>query len=555
MALKIIKKSKPVQVAANAEPFADIPDPFGFGQRAVDFLRSLKHPKSRKPEGAFQLDPWQEEIVRRIYGPCDENGTRIVRQVVMLLPRGNRKTSLGAALALLHTSGPEGVAGGEVLFAASDQKQAKIGFREAEGIIRSGEYLWRKGQANRRYDAAAHVKLQEYRNRILFPNGAFLEAIASDAPTQHGRTPLFVLADEIHAWAKRDLWDVIRTGLVKVQGSLLVTITTAGRGQEGFAFEFIDYARKVARGEIDDPSTLPILFETPGSADWRDEAVWQAANPGLALGYPDIHGLRQLAREAEHRPADREAFKQLHLNMWLDHSADPFVDMTVYDDGNRTVELDELRDRPCWLGVDLSSNSDLTVIVSAWRDGDDGYIVHPWFFCPKDGLYKKAERDRVPYPTWAEQGLIEPTPGNVVDFRAVEDTIRDLCDRFDVREIAFDPYLARNILNNLREDGLPAVEMRQGFVTMAPAIKELERAIIGGRFTHGGHPVLRWCFDNVAIEIDKAGNKSFHKGKSKDRIDGAVAAAMAVGRAHAGDDGSGRSVYDGDDRPDGLMIW
>jgi len=546
-----LKKPAPVQVPAN--PFADIPDPRGFGQLAVDFLRSRKHPKSRNEGSAFQLDPWQERIVRQIYGPCDENGKRIVRQVVLMLPRGNRKTSLGAALALLHSEGPEAVPGGEVLFCATDQKQAKIGFFEAQAIITSSSHMWRKGQANRRFDSAVHIKLQEYKNRIIFPNGAFLEAIASDSASQHGRTPVFALADEIHAWAKRDLWDVIRTGLVKVPGSLLVAVTTAGRGQEGFAFEFIEYARKVARGEINDPATLPILFETPQDADWRDEDVWNAANPGLQHGYPDIDGLRQMVREAEHRPADREAFRQLHLNVWLDHSADPFIEMSTYDEGSEPVQLSALEGEPCWLGVDLSSNSDLTVVVAAWRDGADGYIVHPWFFCPKDNLQKKAERDGVPYPLWEEQGFIEPTPGDVVDFRAVEACIRELCDRFNVREIAVDPYLARNMLNNLTEDGFPAIEFRQGWVTMAPAIKELERAIIGHRFQHGGHPVLRWNFDNIAVETDKAGNKSFHKGRSKDRIDGAVACAMAVGRASYGEDK--RSVYDSDERADGLLVF
>jgi phage terminase large subunit-like protein len=180
--------------------------------------------------------------------------------------------------------------------------------------------------------------------------------------------------------------------------------------------------------------------------------------------------------------------------------------------------------------------------------------VHPWFFCPKDRLQERADQDAVPYPQWANQGFINATDGSVVDFRKVEDTIRKLCDRFDVREIAFDPHLARNMLNNLLEDGYPAVEMRQGWVTMAPAIKELERAIIGRQFRHGGHPVLRWNFENIACVTDAAGNKAFHKGRSKDRIDGAVATAMAVARAAAGEDE--RSIYsDANARPEGLLVW
>lgn len=520
---------------------SEIDDPFGYGQRAVDFLHKLKHPKSRQPGYAFELPQWQENIVRRIYGPCHPDGRRIVRNVISLLPRGNRKTSLGAALALLHQIGPERANGGQVILAAADQKQARIAFEEAAGITRQ--------------DRRIESKLQylDYRNRITHPkSGSVLEAISSDAGTQHGRTPTFCLADELHAWKKRDLWDVLRTGLVKVPGSLLVVITTAGRGQENVAFDIVDYARKVAKGEIDDPATLPILFETPADADWRDEKIWQAVNPGLKHGFPDIEGLRQLAREAENRPADREAFRQLHLNVWLDHSLDPFVEMSIYDKGNQPVDLTELEDHPCWIGVDLSSNSDLTAVVACWRV-DDRYIVHPWLFVPADNLRSRSDRDAVPYPQWAQECFIEATPGNVVDFRAVEDQIRDLCTRFDVREIAFDPHLARNMLNNLLEDGYPAIEMRQGWITMAPAIKELERAIIGNELQHGGHPVLRWNFANIACETDKAGNKSFHKGKSKDRIDGAVATAMAVGRASLqGDD---RSVYsDFKERPEGLLV-
>ncbi|WP_036264434.1 terminase large subunit [Methylocapsa aurea] len=517
-----------------------IDDPFGFGERAVKFLRALKHPKTGK---GFQLDPWQERIVRRIYGPRKPDGTRIVKNVVMMVPRGARKTTLGAALGLLHTIGPEKVPGGQIICAAYDRDQARIAYEEASGIV----------CADKRIQSV--VRMLDYRHQIIHSKSrANLRAVSSDAAAQNGRTPSFVLFDEIHAWRDRKLYDVLRTGLSKTSGTLSVTISQAGRGQENVAYEIFDYARKVARGEIEDAGTLPILFETAQDADWRDEDVWFKCNPGLALGYPDLDALRQEAREAENRPALREKFKNDHLNIWLDHSSDPFVDMQIYDQGSAPIDLDALAGQPCWLGVDLSSNGDLTCIVAAWRDGKGGYIVHPWFFCPADNLRRRADKDGVPYPTWAEDGFILPTEGNVVDFRYVEGTIRDLCERFDVREIAFDPHLARNMLNNLLEDGFAAVEFRQGWVSMAPAIKELERSILSGKFQHGGHPVLRWNFDNIACTEDSAGNRAFNKGKSRDRIDGAVATAMAVARAFSGDDE--RSVYsDISERPDGLLFF
>lgn len=504
---------------------SEIPDPLGFGERAVRFLKMLKHPKSGK---AFQLDLWQERIVRRIYGPRHEDGTRIVKTAVILVPRGNRKTSLAAALEALHTVGPERVPGGEVITAASDRKQARIAYEELRGLLTAHPKI------------APNIRTLDYRNRIVYPKlRSFCEAISADAGTQHGRTPVFVLADELHAWKKRDLWDVLRSGLVKTPGSLLVVATTAGRGQENIAWDIVNDARRVARGEVDDPSILPVLFEAPADCDWTDEEIWFRVNPGLRHGYPDIEGLRQLAREGSRRIGDREAFRQLNLNIWLDHATDPFVEMAIYDEGAAPVDLDDLeaKQSECWLAVDLSSNSDLTVIVACWRDGADGFQVWPWFFCPEDNLRGREELAQVPYTAWAEEGQITATEGNVVDFRAVEDQVRELCARFNVQEIAFDPHLARNMLNNLLEDGFPAVEMRQGWATMAPAVKELERAIIGRRFKHGGHPVLRWNFSNIETRTDPAGNRTFHKGKSRDKIDGAQAAAMAVARA-AADEGA-----------------
>ncbi len=520
---------------------SEIPDPLGHGQRAVDFLRFLRHPKSRAPNRALTLDPWLERIVRRIYGPCHPDGRRIVRTVVALVPRGNRKTTLGAALALLHTFGPERVPSGQVLAAAADRKQARLSYEEALGVVQATPPL------------AAAAQPQDFKNRLRHPkSGAVFEAISADADTQHGRTPMFVLADELHAWKNRNLFDVLRTGLVKVSGSLLVIITTAGRGQENVAWQIVEDARRIQRGEVEDPAILPVLFEAPRDCDWRDEEVWRAVNPGLAHGYPDLDGLRQFAREADRVPALREAFRQLHLNIWLDHSIDPFVDMDVYDQGDEPVDLEALKGEPCWIAVDIGLTTDLTAVVACWRDGEDGYQVWPWFFCPADNLRGRAERDNVPYPRWAEEGHIIPTPGNVTDYRAVGQHIRGLCDEFAVQEIAFDPAYAQAVMAPLQEDSLPVVTMRQGWLTMAPAIKELERAVVGRKLRHGGHPVLRWNFENVAVETDRAGNRLFTKSKSRDRIDGAVASAMAVARASAGDGAT--SIYDSDERPAGLLV-
>ncbi|WP_114966827.1 terminase large subunit [Alkalilacustris brevis] len=511
------------------EDGSDIPDPLGRGEKAVTWLRRLRHPKNPAPGSPFQLDPWQERIVRRIYGPRHEDGSRVVRRVVLLLPRGNRKTSLCAALNLLHLMGPEREPGGLIVSAASAREQAMELFNETALIIDNDKRL------------SKHLTVREYVSKIAFnaERNRYI-AVASDGKVQHGKTPNVVIADELHAWhgaAGMRQWEALDSALVKVPGTLMIVASTSGRGQENLAWKTVEYAIRVQKGEIDDPATLPVIFMAEPEDDWTDEALWHAVNPGLKHGYPDIAGFRDKARKAEHSPFERDSFMQFNLNRWLDQSTSPFVEMHVYDAGAHAVDLEELDmvQAPCWLGVDLSKNEDLTCVVAAWEDGDDGYQVWAWFFCPEDNLRDRGDRHGVDYVEWAKQGFIIPTPGNTVDLRAVEDHVRELCARFNVREIAFDPTYGRHMMGNLNDDGLPVVEFRQGWVSMAPAVKELERAILGRRFRHGGHPVLRWNFENVQLHVDQAGNRSFHKGKSGNKIDGAVATAMAVARCAAGE--------------------
>lgn len=519
-----------------------IADPRGHGERAVKFLSALKHPKSRAPDKSIEWSPWQLRIVRRIYGPIDSNGNRLTRVVFFQVGRGARKTALGAALALLHTFGYERTPKGQVVSAGADRKQARVAYEEALGIVAETPQLEKSS------------KPQDFKNRLVHKrSGATYEAISADAATQFGRTPGFALVDELWAHKKIDLWHAIRTGLSKTPGTLLLVATTAGRGQETPDFPIYDYARKVALGEIDDPSFLPIIFEAPADCDWRDEKLWHAVNPGLEFGYPDLDGLRQLARECEERPADRDAFRQFHLGIRLQYSASPFIDMAVYDAGAVPVDLDSMKGRPCWIAVDLGLINDLAAVVAAWPDGEEGYDVAAWFFCAAHNLQARSERDGVPYTRWADEGFIIPTPGAVTDYNEITQHIREMCERFDVKEIAFDPAYAQAVMGPLTAEGFPTATMRQGWFTMSPAIKELERAIIARRFRHGGNPVLRWMFDNVAIETDKAGNKSFHKGKSRDRIDGAVATAMAVGRASQGDRSA--SVFDSESfNPENFVV-
>jgi phage terminase large subunit-like protein len=401
-------------------------------------------------------------------------------------------------------------------------------FNETRSIVQFDERLRKR------------LTVREYKGRIVNPNSSSVYvAVAADGDALHGKTPNVVIKDELHAWTgSRGMgqYQALTSALVKVPNTLDITLTTSGRGQENIAWREIEYAMRVQKGQLVDPATLPVLFMTEPEDDWADPEIWEAVNPGMKHGYPDKAGFYDAAKKAENNPSDRDSFRQYNLNMWLDASTSPFVEMYIYDRGAHEIDLDdlELTQAPCYIGVDLSKNEDLTAVVCAFRVEGGGYHIQPYFFCPEDNLRARGDRHGVDYVTWAEDGFIMPTEGNTVDLRAVERFIRELCARFNVKEIAFDPTFGRSMMADLTQDGLPAVEFRQGWVSMGPAVKELERVILSGQLMHGGHPVLRWNFENVQVETDKAGVRMFHKARSGNKIDGAVACAMAVARAAAG---------------------
>jgi phage terminase large subunit-like protein len=191
-----------------------------------------------------------------------------------------------------------------------------------------------------------------------------------------------------------------------------------------------------------------------------------------------------------------------------------------------------LRGRRCYVGMDLSSTKDLTALAAVFPDdAGGGYDVLAEFFVPADNIQERVTRDRVPYDQWKRDGFLIATPGNVVDYETVRRVLNDWAVEFDVLEIAFDPWNAMDLVTRLQaQDGLTCVPIRQGFRSLTSPTKSLETAILSKRLRHDGHPVLRWCIGNIAVEQDATGNIKLSKKVSTERIDGAAALVNAVDR-------------------------
>ncbi len=486
--------------------------------RAIRLINNLTHTKGPFAGQPFNLRAWQERILRQLFKTL-RNGLRQYRTCLLMLPRKNGKTELAAALVVYFLLF-DGEIGGEVYSAAADKEQASLVFNVAAQMVRNDPEL------------LAECEIVDSQKRIIHRrSGSVYRAISAEAYSKHGFNASVVVYDELHIAPNRELWDVLATSQGSRAQPLMMAITTAGYDRHSILWELYDHARKVQDNPALDPTFLSILFEAPADADWMSERVWRKANPALG-DFRSLEEMRIMAARAKAIPAQENSFRRLYLNQWTEQ-AHRWVPMAVWD-ACRDPNFDRstLRGRGCYVGMDLSSTRDLTALVAVFPDDDrGGFDVLAQFFVPEDNIRTRATRDRVPYSLWSKDGYITSTPGNVVDYDAVRRQLQQWAVEFDVREIAFDPWNATDLVTRLQDqDGFTCVPIRQGFASLSAPTKSLEKAVLGRTLRHDGHPVLRWNMSNIAVETDASGNLKLSKKVSTERIDGAAALVNAIDR-------------------------
>lgn len=494
----------------------------GAADEAVRFIGHLRHGKGRWVGKPFTLLPWQaNDVIRPLFGSLRGDGRRQYRTAYVEVPRKAGKTQIAAAVALKLLLA-DGEAEGEVYTAASDRDQASLVFNAAAQMVRTSPKL------NRICRIVDHTK------RIVVTGGPYigsvLRAIPADAAGAHGFNASGVVADELHTWPNRELWDVLSTSMGARTQPLMMAITTAGFDRTSLCWELHEHARQIRDGVLEDPSFLAALYGADDGDDWLDPKVWRKAHPSLGETVQE-EWLASEALRAQQMPGYQNAFRRLYLNQWTSGEA-RWLEMALWDGCAGRVS-DRVR-RPCYGGLDLSSTRDITAFVLVFppEDPNGDFEVLPHFWIPEERLRERVKADRVPYDVWRQQGLLTATAGNVVDYAAVESYIQAASVKYDLRELAYDRlFNAEYISQRLGDVGLKMVPFGQGFLSMSWPTKELERLVLQRRLRHGGNPVLRWMADNVQVEQDAAGNLKPSKRKSTQRIDGIVALIMALDRA------------------------
>ncbi|MBK8772640.1 MAG: terminase large subunit [Rhizobiales bacterium] len=493
------------------------------------FDRMLVHVEGPMAGRPFVLEPWQRHIVRELWGWKQADGARRYRKLYLEVPRGNGKSTFAAGLALLLLA-VDGEQSSKVYSAAADKGQAAIVFETAEKMVNASPFL--------------APRIKPYRNRTMSydDTGSKYVVLSSDAFTKHGLNPHGIIFDELHAQPNRELYDVLNTAMGKRRQPIMIMITTAGYDRNSICWEQHEYARQVRDGVIDDPTFLPAIWSSEDGDDWTDPAVWAKANPNYGVSVRESF-LQQECATALASPAYQNTFRRLYLNQWTQQE-NRWLDMSAW--GECMADMPDLAGRPCYGGLDLATTTDIAAFVLAFPPQADGepYWLVPYFWIPGANMVERIRRDRVPYDAWARDGLLEATPGNVIDYATIERDIIALGDLYDIREIAFDRWGAAQISQNLTAAGFTMAQMGQGFASMAAPTKDLLRLVLSKQLAHDGNPILRWMADNMVVEQDAAGNVKPSKAKSREKIDGMVAAIMALDRASRNLGDSGRSVYE-----------
>jgi phage terminase large subunit-like protein len=492
----------------------------------------------------FVLEEWQEhDIIRPLFGWKRADGTRRYRRCFVWVPRKNGKTELAAGVALLALVG-DAEFGGQVFSIASEEAQAKIVFTKASNMAVRTPVL--------------AAKLECLGKVIYCPElNASFRPLSGKPKGKHGLNMSGLVGDEIHEWPTGELYTFVHDSAAARRQPIEFLISTAGqKGTHGE--EVYRECQAILAGDLDDPTTMVVIYAPAEDDDWTAEETWRKANPNFGKSVKVEPFLEDFKR-ARQLPRLENNFKRYRLNIWTDQAV-RWLPMDSVDDEGRRYGWDHcvgpipwndpkfeerLLGKRCFGGLDLSSTQDLSALLW-WFPTQEGLEV-PVALCraykPADLVKEHGKRDRQPYERWVKEGALFTTPGNVVDYAFIEAQVLKDAEKFRVayygqakREtheggLAIDRFNATGTAVRLEAEGIPVVLYGQGFVSLSAPSKELERLVMANGFHHGGHPLFRRHAQAVAVVTDDAENIKPTKAKSNGRIDLIAACVNALGIA------------------------
>lgn len=486
------------------------------------FLRLPDGPHAGEP---FLLPPWQANIVRALDGWRRPNGLRRYTRALVGVGRGNAKSSLVAGLSVKGLVGM-GVRVPKVITAGTDRENAGIIFGYAAGMVRQDRRLRKR------------LRVLDATKRIIRKpaDGGLLRVISSDASHAHGIHPTLLTIDDLQAQESREFLGVLQTSQGTVSEPLMVMCMTAGYDSTSIGWEEWEHGQKVLADPGLDEELLVDLHYLTSDDDWQNPELWVKANPNLGISVSEDY-LRQQVRRAIERPSIRNDVLMLHFNIWPRGELVSWIPPEEWEAAAGVVDEASLQDRPCFVGVVATSSADIAAVVYLFPADDErpGAVVLD-AFVPADNVARLEEQHKVSYRSWIEEGWLTLTEGNVIDERAIVQSIERRQETgFGVQEIACNPRGATALMRSLDEAGFTVTSVLPSFAAMSPAMNELEKLVRARRIAHAGDRLLAHMMRNLQARRNADGDLKPDAERSGGNIAGPTALLMALSRVLAGE--------------------
>jgi len=478
--------------------------------RPIEFVeRFCKHSKGQWAGSKVELMLFQKAFLQALFGFVDDKGIRRFKESFFLVARKNGKSFLLSAILLYMLIADE--MGAECYTVGVKKDQAKITFTECCNMVSQSQDLTKI--------------LKKRKTDVYFPsNFSKLEALASDSNSLDGLNSSCVVADEIHAWKDRNLYEVMKQSQSARQQPLLVMITTAGTVRECIYDDMYRYSCDLLDGTIINDRFLPILYELDDVKEWTDETKWDKANPALRV-IKKLDDLQEKVEKAKVVDSDLSGILCKDFNM-MQNSNESFFkfDQIVNEE---LFNVDDFKNSYCIGGVDLSSTTDLTCATLLFiKPNSNKKYIHQMYWIPEQLIEKRSKEDRIPYDIWHKRGWLRTSPGNRINYNEITAWFLEMFNDYGFRPlyIGYDPWGSQYWTDDMVDNhGFNLEKVRQGAQTLSQPMKELKAEILSKDIVYNNNPLLKWNLCNVVAETDKNGNIQPVKGKNqKLRIDGFV---------------------------------
>lgn len=463
----------------------------------------------------FDLLPWQCFLLAFAFGFYYTSDTekRVIREVFLFMARKNGKTAFASAVQLYGMLF-DGVVTPQSILLANTSQQATIALNFAKNMIVHTPQL--------------QERLLGQRSRIIFRDQerqGFCQIFSPiDSARLEGYSPSMGILDEVHGYTDNTIYMAVKTGQGARVNPMLFLISTAGSKNNGFCNEYLKYHQNVLDGNIDDPTTLAVIFQPDPEDDLKDPQCWVKANPSLGV----INNLEDLIiayNSAKHSFADQYFFITKHLNIFYD-TPDTWIPEEYLLPVFQPFNEETLYGSDVYIGMDLSKNTDLSSIVLFIKNDDKAYVIPYFWMANMEGnAIRKNGKDLSNY---IFDGHITKCSSKTIDLDLIYDKIIEISHNFNIVSIQYDPYNSPLLVSKLKDYGINCEIFRQNASKFNAPMKMIEEMVYNKMIVMK-NPCLLWNFSNVVLYLDGNANVKIVKNKQNDSVDGCVALAMAVG--------------------------